>query len=84
MRLERLQIDPSKDAARRDEFLNLQAQCMAPNGQFTATAAARLEFLLEEFRVALFAPTLRTAEKVSVRRIAEFVARERASAGGHR
>ena len=83
VRLERLQIDPSKDAQRRDEFLNLQAQCMAPNGQFTATAAARLEFLLEEFRVALFAPTLRTAEKVSVRRIAEFVARERASAGGH-
>ena len=84
IRLERLQIDPTKDAQRRDEFLNLQAQCMAPNGQFTATAAARLQFLLEEFRVALFAPTLRTAEKVSVRRIAEFVACERASAGGHR
>ncbi|MGE3389101.1 MAG: ATP-dependent RNA helicase HrpA [Gammaproteobacteria bacterium] len=74
VRIERLLENPAKDAQRRAAFDTLRARCRREADRLTADQRSRLRFLLSEFQVALFAPTLRTAEKVSPQRIEDFLA----------
>lgn len=74
LRIERLHENPAKDLQRRDAFAALLVQCVDAAPRLARADAARLAYLLEEFRVSLFAPTLRTAEKVSAQRIEDFLA----------
>lgn len=66
IRLERLFLDPSKDQNKMLDLLpfmaHVQQHVANPNTQM-------LRWLLEEFRVSVFAPELKTAEPVSVKRL---------------
>ncbi len=79
VRIERLWENPGKDLQRRTTYAALRAHTARDADQLACDTRARLWFLLAEFRVALFAPTLRTAEKVSVLRIEEFLRTARAA-----
>ncbi|MSR15068.1 MAG: ATP-dependent RNA helicase HrpA [Gammaproteobacteria bacterium] len=74
-RLERLSENPRKDQFKHAQFAATRARADALDFSREPETAARLRYLLEEFRVSLFAPTLGTAEKVSARRIEEFLSR---------
>jgi len=73
VRVERLQENPAKDAQRRAVYDALNARCARELGRLTTVQRQRLQFLMTEYQVALFAPTLRTAEKISPQRIEEFL-----------
>ncbi|MGH8595042.1 MAG: DUF3418 domain-containing protein, partial [Gammaproteobacteria bacterium] len=68
-----------KDAQKLSQLAPLLARAAAAEPRLGPAERARLQFLLEEYRVSLFAPTLGTAEKVSAQRIDDFLvtARER-------
>jgi len=74
VRMERLLENPAKDAQRQATLDSLRARCRQEAGRLTSAQHSRLRFLLSEFQVSLFAPTLRTAEKVSPQRIEDFLA----------
>ncbi|HMI83141.1 MAG TPA: ATP-dependent RNA helicase HrpA [Polyangiaceae bacterium] len=76
LRIERLPNQPAKDRARQAELLpHWQAYtARADADEARGTRSSELEryrWLLEEFRVSLFAQELRTAEPISTKKIAE-------------
>ena len=73
-RLERLEHNPQRDAQQLLVFRETESRCAGLMPRLPATAQARLQFLLAELRVALFAPTIRPMEKISPQRIDAFVA----------
>ncbi len=84
IRIDRLHESPGKDLQRSAAFSAAVLHCRDLVPALSVVEAARLRFLLAEYRVSLFAPTLRTAEKISAQRIEEFIAdaRRRLVAGG--
>jgi len=73
-RLERLEHNPQRDAQQLLVCLETEARCGGQIARLPVAAQARLQFLLAELRVALFAPTIRPMEKISPQRIDAFVA----------
>ncbi len=82
LRIERLWENPGKDLQRRTTYAALEVRVACVTDNLACAQRARLWLLMAEFRVALFAPTLRTAEKISVARIEEFL-RTASAAGPH-
>jgi ATP-dependent helicase HrpA len=85
VRAERAALDPAKDAAKAARVRPYVEvlQTLAPAARSEAARAAwhRLRWLVEEYKVAVFAPELGTAEKVSPARLdAAVVALRRAAA----
>ena len=84
LRIERLRHQPAKDRAREAELLphwqayTARADAEKARGSKSAELE-RYRWLLEEWRVSLFAQELRTAEPVSAKKIAEQWARVLAS-----
>lgn len=74
LRLLRLEENPAWDRQQRGILASVEQQALAVASALPVAARERLEFLLAELRVALFAPTLKTAEKVSAQRIEAFLA----------
>jgi len=74
IRLARLEENPAFDRQQRASLSEVEHQTEACADELSLAAQQRLEFLLQELRVALFAPTLKTAEKVSPQRIQAFLA----------
>lgn len=78
VRAERAALDPVKDAAKaarvRPYIEGLQALTPAARSEAARTAWHRLRWLVEEYKVAVFAPELGTAEKVSPARLETAVA----------
>jgi ATP-dependent helicase HrpA len=76
LRIERLGHQPTKDRARGDELrphwdaYTARADADQARGKISAELA-RYRWLLEEWRVSLFAQELRTAEPVSAKKIAD-------------
>ena len=66
IRLERLFLDPSKDQNKMLDLLPFMAHVQQHHSDPNTQA---LRWLLEEFRVSIFAPELKTAEPVSVKRL---------------
>jgi ATP-dependent helicase HrpA len=80
LRAERLRQDPARDQARMLQVLPYwRALLQAHATAFDAVAWRELRWLVEEWRVSLFAQELRTAEPVSAKRLAR--ALESAQAG---
>ena len=73
-RLERLEHNPQHDALQLLVLRETEGRCAGQRSRLSPTAQNRLQFLLAELRVALFAPTIRPMEKVSPQRIDAFVA----------
>jgi ATP-dependent helicase HrpA len=73
LRIERLKREPSKDQAKLLDVLPFQREQKALGND-------ELRWLLEEFRVSLFAQELGTAEAVSAKRVAKRIAELKASA----
>ena len=73
VRLERLALDPAKDRAKWEAVRPFQqlldARFAQPSDRPPSAALQRFARLLQEFRVAQFAPELGTAEKVSPQRL---------------
>ena len=80
VRIERLQENPIMDLQRRTAFDSLYARCVRLQG-VSRVQRERLRFLMAEYRVSLFAPTLRTAEKISPQRIEAFLSAVGETAG---
>lgn len=79
IRAERAALNPAKDAEKQSRiqpYTQALRQTVALASQSTAAYAAwhRLRWLVEEYKVAVFAPELGTAEKVSAKRLEESVA----------
>lgn len=73
IRLARLEENPAFDRQQRATLNEVEHRAEACADELPPAVRRRLEFLLQELRVALFAPTLKTAEKVSPRRIEAFL-----------
>ncbi|HVF34768.1 MAG TPA: ATP-dependent RNA helicase HrpA [Candidatus Saccharimonadia bacterium] len=77
LRAERLQADPRKDQARMIEVRELEAlfraACRDDRGATHRAACERLRWLLEEYRVQLFAQDLKTKEPVSEKRLRKLI-----------
>lgn len=74
IRLARLEENPGWDRQQRATLAEVEGQVAASAAGLPRAVRERLAFLLHELRVALFAPTLKTAEKVSPQRIGAFLA----------
>ncbi|MBI2802130.1 MAG: ATP-dependent RNA helicase HrpA [Gammaproteobacteria bacterium] len=72
-RLERLFEAPHKDRLKLDRLRPVLMRCAASVGTLDAAATQRVKFLIQEFRVSLFAPTLGVAEKVSSERLMAYL-----------
>ncbi|MBZ8177946.1 ATP-dependent RNA helicase HrpA [Corynebacterium sp. 3HC-13] len=78
IRLEEMSRDPDRDADRQDqveeaqEYLAKKLTKLPPN-RAQSTAVRDIQWLIEEFRVSLFAQRLGTAQSVSMRRIQKAV-----------
>ncbi len=68
-RLERLALDPDKDFRKFATLTALLARATLLLPHATQAARQRVCYLLQELRVAVFAPEVRTAEAVSVKRM---------------
>jgi len=68
-RLERLALDPDKDYRKFATLSALLARAALLLPRTTQARRERLSYLLQELRVAVFAPEVRTAESISVRRM---------------
>ena len=73
-RLERLEHNPQRDAQQLLVLRETEGRCAGQIPRLSAAAQVRLQFLLAELRVALFAPTIRPMEKISPQRIDAFLA----------
>ena len=74
-RLEKLDQDPGRDRARAQRVTPLWAACLQQIGRYSGDespppALVRYRWLLEEYRVSIFAQELGTAEPVSEQRLA--------------
>ncbi|MCC6246239.1 MAG: ATP-dependent RNA helicase HrpA [Rubrivivax sp.] len=72
LRLDKLRIDPARDAARLAELRPLEQRWLRRQAELRGAAHARLteyRWLLEELRVSLFAQELRTPQPVSAKRL---------------
>ncbi|MEM9301242.1 MAG: DUF3418 domain-containing protein, partial [Pseudomonadota bacterium] len=71
-RIERLELDPAADAGRQDRVAGFWEGYLRRVAELEDYPAELDEFhwLLEEYRVSLFAQRLRTASKVSAKRLA--------------
>ena len=72
-RLERLVEAPHKDRLKLDRLRPVLVRCAASVGTMDAAATQRFKFLIQEFRVSLFAPTLGVAENVSGERLMAYL-----------
>ncbi len=86
VRAERAALNPLKDAEkaqRVEPYAALLRQTAAPAGSSATGRAAwhRLRWLVEEFKISVFAPELGTAEKVSPKRLEEAAAALRRTVG---
>jgi ATP-dependent helicase HrpA len=75
VRLEKLEQDPGRDRARAQRVAPLWAACLQQIGRYPGDespppALLRYRWLLEEYRVSIFAQELGTAEPVSEQRLA--------------
>ena len=73
-RLDRLADDPRRDLARLDELLGVvtayeQARDAVPDGAPAPAGLDEARWLIEELRLGLFAPGVRTARPASVKRV---------------
>ncbi len=71
VRLQRFDENPGRDAELTAAFNSVKAHCVTALARANTSIKARVRFLLNEYRVAVFAPQLRTVEKVSLQRIQE-------------
>jgi len=74
LRLERMADDPRRDLARLDEILGVvaeyeRARASVPADRPPPPALEEARWLLEELRLGLFAPSVRTARPASVKRV---------------
>ncbi|MFN3415690.1 MAG: ATP-dependent RNA helicase HrpA [Caldimonas sp.] len=72
MRLDKLRVDPARDAVRMAELKPLEQRYQRRLAELKGQADTRLQefrWLLEELRVSLFAQELRTPQPVSVKRL---------------
>lgn len=73
LRLERLRLDPARDARKAEELKphleRYRAAVQSLAGRRAPAALERYRWLLEEFRVSLFAQELKTAQPVSAKRL---------------
>ncbi len=72
LRLDKLRVDPARDAARLAELRPLEQRWLRRLAEHKGAAHARLDeyrWLLEELRVSLFAQELRTPQPVSSKRL---------------
>ena len=72
LRLDKLRVDPARDATRLGELRPLEQRYLRRLAELKGASDARLEeyrWLLEELRVSLFAQELRTPQPVSVKRL---------------
>ncbi len=72
MRLDKLRVDPERDATRMAELRPLEQRWLRRVAELKGAAHARLDeyrWLLEELRVSLFAQELRTPQPVSAKRL---------------
>ena len=72
MRLDKLRVDPQRDAARLAELRPLEQRWLRRVAELKGAGHARLDeyrWLLEELRISLFAQELRTPQPVSVKRL---------------
>ena len=72
--MEKLPIDPNQDRLKLIEVTKVQelynnALAKQPKGQPIATELAQTRWMIEEFRVSLFAQNLKTAFPISAKRI---------------
>ncbi len=75
LRAQRLQIDPRRDQARMIEVQAFDAMLAALDARGAdAVALQRLRWLIEEYRVQLFAQELKTREPVSEKRLRKLLA----------
>ena len=75
LRAERLRLDPGKDYRHLKQLEPYWQAYLAHAGKpVDAEALARLRWLIEEWRVSLFAQELKTAEPVSAKRVARALA----------
>ncbi len=68
-RLERIAVDPEKDQRKFDTIAPLLGRVARTLQRMTRAQRERISYLLQELRVATFAPELRTAEPVSIKRV---------------
>ncbi len=73
-RLDRALVDPAKDTRKLAQIQPLLLAFAERTGTGEETNSAHFRYLLQELRVAIFAPELSTAEPVSVARIAALLA----------
>ena len=72
LRLEKLRVDPARDAAKLDELRPLEQRWLRRLADLKGAPHARMDdyrWLLEELRVSLFAQELRTPQPVSAKRL---------------
>ncbi|HZK31314.1 MAG TPA: DUF3418 domain-containing protein, partial [Corynebacterium sp.] len=79
IRLEEMGLDPDKDADRQDEVAAVKATLRArltqlPQERARSKAVRDIAWLIQEFRVSLFAQRLGTARPASARRIEKAIA----------
>ena len=75
LRAERLQQDPAKDQQRLLQVLPYWREYLKHRSAGVSDAdLAELRWLIEEWRVSLFAQELKTAEPVSAKRLAKALA----------
>jgi ATP-dependent helicase HrpA len=75
LRAERLRQDPAKDQQRLLQVMPYWRECLKHRAAGTSAAElAELRWLIEEWRVSLFAQELKTAEPVSAKRLAKALA----------
>jgi ATP-dependent helicase HrpA len=79
IRLERAQREPLKDVRKFEQLAPVMAGFASEPEVGAATEQRHHRYLLQELRVAIFAPELRTAEPVSIARL-EQLAKRRQSA----
>jgi ATP-dependent helicase HrpA len=68
-RLERITVDPEKDQRKFDTIAPLLGRAAQTLPRTARAQRERLSYLLQELRIATFAPELRTAEPVSIKRV---------------
>ncbi|MBE9562985.1 MAG: DUF3418 domain-containing protein, partial [Proteobacteria bacterium] len=69
LRLTRLELDPNKDARKAEQILPLWQDYWQRYSIDKSLELMEFRWLLEEFRVSLFAPELKTVLPVSVQRL---------------
>jgi ATP-dependent helicase HrpA len=78
LRLTKLNLSPDKDRRNTEELKHFQQLSEKALGKKADNSAALLQFnwLLEEYRIALFAQELKTSVPVSTKRLLEFLQKQ--------